>query len=1181
MGSGSNTVTTNQSQQYKPNQPIQGMGNTAGQMATTAAQAPFQMPVAPVAGFNPFQQQGFGETLGLQGMAQPYFNTAGNYLAGSAAPITGADVSQYYNPMASNVFSQMQNIFGQQMRETTGNATQQAGGVGADRIGVAQANLANQQGLAAGQTASQLYQQALQAAEQQKQMQAGAGYGFGQMGPAAQAAQQNAINQLLGVGGQQQQLSQAQMNAQYQNQLAQIAYPFQTAQYLSGITGGLAPAMGGQTTGQATTTYPQPSMMSQILGGVTAGAGLFGAAGQAGMFNSPSYGGGSIFSGDAYGGSANNPLPGLTAADYGARGGKVGFADGGNVVPFPSRTALLGKELAQSPDQVAQNRTSRILSQVLGRQNVLPIGPDDKADGGGTDYGMLARRAEMHELGNILPSAEAGNPLASTVLHDIGGSLPMQGGGLADSLGGMSLKNFVNPFITGDFKDNPMTTMGLLGALEKQNPGGALGILGGGQQGQLGKEDQGGLGNVQSLLRSIGMQDGGDVPTGPTFPGSSPPHIGGMTPIPSMQLQPGAGKSGPYGQFMMMQTPSMGGQGQSGGSGGSGGMGQAVSMAANILPMLAMMKEGGIVNPFAAGEGYQDGGGEDTDINTYNDQSLPMWKRVGLQSDPDALPSEITGGKSQPDPNDPRFVGGPSHVGFADESPTGGFQGRPQPSPFGGGSSPYAMPPSQAPYPEATQRDWGQNATRSPWMALVKAGAQMMQTRGPIGSVIGAGLSAGAGELEGQRKELRSEEDINMKAQQLAQQAQFHADEFNKMKPHERESLDIQKQKLAIERGYKEFEESKPQSVYDPFMGPRPILRDSKGVWRYIDTQEPVIGPQVPSPSSSTEQPTRLAGDEPVGGDETGRPFKNTPATLATAMKAQEMGLHGQALLDALPANRRNTLEAVAFYDAPLSDFTKAGRLGMSQDQALNWVRQINPLYNQNWYNVQGQGFKNFFTGTQQSSPNIQSRTYNTAIGHAGELAEAIKQLQTSDPGVFDEARKAGVPFLSYLAANAQQRMARGTPAGEAWTRIGAILPLYGAETERFYAQTQGSETGRQAIQAPFNPNLSFKEMMGALYQQKEMYKSKTAPLEQEYQNIVEAPGVREYGPHDNPSKQWHVARQGAIQANDTIDRIYREAGGTPKGADNAPPQSRKLYDGHYYIRGPKGEAVLDPDQRP
>jgi len=50
----------------------------------------------------------------------------------------------------------------------------------------------------------------------------------------------------------------------------------------------------------------------------------------------------------------------------------------GDVTPFPNRSQLLDKELAQSPDQVAKNRTSRILNQTLQTPNVLQINPDNK-----------------------------------------------------------------------------------------------------------------------------------------------------------------------------------------------------------------------------------------------------------------------------------------------------------------------------------------------------------------------------------------------------------------------------------------------------------------------------------------------------------------------------------------------------------------------------------------------------------------------------------------------------------------------------------------------------------------------------------------------------------------------------------------------------------------------------------
>jgi len=301
-------------------------------MATAAAQQPFQTPAAPVAGFSPLQQQAFGQIQNTQGIANPYFQQANNLFNQSAQPISGQQVDQYLNPYISNVTANLKDIFGQQMSQTTGNLQQQAGGVGADRIAVGQSELAKQQGLAAGQTYSGIYGSALSAAQQDAQRQQASAFGLGNLGPTVQNTALQGSQALLGAGGLQQQLSQAQLNSPYQQQLQQLAYPFQTAQYLSGITAGLAPGMGGTTSGQ--TSYPGPSTLSQVLGGGLAGVGLLGGTGAFGsngylnsaFGSSPSYGGGNMFSGDAYGGSGSNPLPGLTAADYGA-----GFAGGGDV----------------------------------------------------------------------------------------------------------------------------------------------------------------------------------------------------------------------------------------------------------------------------------------------------------------------------------------------------------------------------------------------------------------------------------------------------------------------------------------------------------------------------------------------------------------------------------------------------------------------------------------------------------------------------------------------------------------------------------------------------------------------------------------------------------------------------------------------------------------------------------
>ena len=363
MGSKGQTTTTNQTQTYSPNPVAQGYITDALGRAQSAANQGFNLPVAPVAGFSGQQEQAFNAVGQGYNAAQPYFNQAGNYFQQSAA---GPDVSQFFNPYASAVTNNLKDIFGQQMTQTTGNLTQAAGGVGADRIAVGQADLAKQQGLSAGQTLSQLYAPSLQAALQEQNVLQGAGYGTAAVGQGAQNSALQGAQALLGTGGLQQQLAQAQLNAPYQWQVQQSQFPYQQANFYGGLVSALSGGLGGTTTGQGTTTSPGPSIFSQILGAGTAGLGL---AGGLGAFNggwasglnpfgsSPSWGGGNYWSGDAYGGSASNPLSGLNASDYAARGGVIkGFDEGGIVSdkPIDVDKANLVPSMQLRPMQVHQ-----------------------------------------------------------------------------------------------------------------------------------------------------------------------------------------------------------------------------------------------------------------------------------------------------------------------------------------------------------------------------------------------------------------------------------------------------------------------------------------------------------------------------------------------------------------------------------------------------------------------------------------------------------------------------------------------------------------------------------------------------------------------------------------------------------------------------------------------------------
>jgi hypothetical protein len=216
MGKGSNTTTTNQTQTYQPNPQAAGYITGALDRANQTAQLPFAIPQAPVAGFSNDQQGAFNAVRNAQGMAQPYINTAANYFSPQGA-------QAFLNPYASNVMAGLKDVFGQQQSQQTGQLTQAAGGVGADRIAVGQSELAKQQGLAAGQTLSGLYQNAAQQAQS-------AGYGTAALGSQAQNSALSGAQALLGTGGLQQQLQQAQLNAPYQLEMARAAFPYQQSQ---------------------------------------------------------------------------------------------------------------------------------------------------------------------------------------------------------------------------------------------------------------------------------------------------------------------------------------------------------------------------------------------------------------------------------------------------------------------------------------------------------------------------------------------------------------------------------------------------------------------------------------------------------------------------------------------------------------------------------------------------------------------------------------------------------------------------------------------------------------------------------------------------------------------------------------------------------------------------------------
>jgi hypothetical protein len=235
--------------------------------------------VAPV---NQQQGTGIANINQYAGAAQPAIQTAEGMAQQAASPITQAQIQGYMSPYTQDVVNATQNQFNnqnqQQQQGVVGNAISQ-GALGGNRVGVAQAELANQQNLAQAPVIANLenqgYQTGLSTALSQQQAQAAGAYSLGNLGVAGQNAGLTGANAQIGAGSLQQQTQQAQLAAQYQQFLNQQAYPFQTTQWLAGLGTGVGSQMGGTST----TTAPAPSLLGQIFGGVAGGASMLGASG--------------------------------------------------------------------------------------------------------------------------------------------------------------------------------------------------------------------------------------------------------------------------------------------------------------------------------------------------------------------------------------------------------------------------------------------------------------------------------------------------------------------------------------------------------------------------------------------------------------------------------------------------------------------------------------------------------------------------------------------------------------------------------------------------------------------------------------------------------------------------------------------------------------------------------------
>lgn len=284
-------------------QPTADMAATLGALLNKQLNVPKQE----VAGFS--QPQIDAMNLGMQGIGayQPFLQagqaaqTAGLGTIGAGVQTVGqmdfdparaqAFMDPYQQAVTNEALKEIDRQSQMASNQLAGQAVK-AGAFGGSRFGIQQSELARnaqdlksrrifedlsrnyQQAQAAAQAANQQRLQQGQTFGQLGQMTSGIGGAMAGLGAQTQALGQQDVNQLMGIGGMQQQLAQQQLDTQTANVAAMENAPFQRLSAGAGIMGQLLP--GGAGT-QVVAPFAQTNPYAQAAGLMATGAGGLGA----------------------------------------------------------------------------------------------------------------------------------------------------------------------------------------------------------------------------------------------------------------------------------------------------------------------------------------------------------------------------------------------------------------------------------------------------------------------------------------------------------------------------------------------------------------------------------------------------------------------------------------------------------------------------------------------------------------------------------------------------------------------------------------------------------------------------------------------------------------------------------------------------------------------------------------
>ena len=246
-------------------------------LARDLTQSPERLPAIQVAPMGALEQQGV-TAAGVTGVGAPTTQAGiGSVLSGLQAAQAGPNISQFYNPYQSYVLDEI-NRQAQMKQQGIADQAIQSGAFGGGREGIQRAELQRGTLDVLGRAQQQGFGTALQAAQQQQQMQLQGGQLLGQLGTTQQAMAQGDISQLMAAGGLQRQLAQQGLDATRQTQLQQQYEPYQRLEFLKNIYAAGPTSQSGITAATAPSSSPLAQSIGTGLGAFAAYQGVQGKA---------------------------------------------------------------------------------------------------------------------------------------------------------------------------------------------------------------------------------------------------------------------------------------------------------------------------------------------------------------------------------------------------------------------------------------------------------------------------------------------------------------------------------------------------------------------------------------------------------------------------------------------------------------------------------------------------------------------------------------------------------------------------------------------------------------------------------------------------------------------------------------------------------------------------------------